>query len=920
MADTPKRRWLVITTWNVAGGLEKKKAELLAFLTRQKCDVALLQETHLRGNARLRVPGFRVFRDDRSTRGGGTAILVSDRLAAQRIPLPALANIEATAVRLECEDGPLRLVSVYAPPSRTMDTADLEAVFEGGAATIAAGDYNAKHPDWHSRLQSLRGRTLRRWTTENDIAVTGPSTPSHFPYRGSADVLDIALHQNINSVLTARAMHALDSDHLPVVLHLRRCPDSVPSRSIRDYRQADWAKFREKVTDGVKEWETPPVLDSPGAIDEACASVTAIVKGAFDDAVPLKEVRRWNYLALPPHIITDIRAKNRLRRVYQETRCREDKARMNAAKRRVRENIKAFRRETWERKLASLSEGDGSLWRMARALRGAASEEAPMRTQDGVIHSAEGKAEHMASYLEDVFQPAPAAEGIADPLGRPATIPREPKRERQRDEEAPSVSSEDLLRSVKKLKLRKAPGPDGITNEALRNMPISLASVLLLIFNACLSLGHFPSQWKRARVVCIPKPGKSTSKAENFRPISLLDGLGKLFERVILSHLGLITEERNVLPEHQFGFRSEHSTTHQVARLLNFITEGFNRGHSTVGAFFDVSKAFDRVWHEGLLWKLNSFGYPQWIVDIINSWLRERKFQVVWEGAASEQRRIRAGVPQGSVLSPLLFNIFSADMPECSNQNVLAALYADDAALLARSSKQHMAARYLQRAVDDLVEWYRTWRLAINEGKTQTIVFSKGPKEPGEILVGVTEALWKDSVEYLGISLDKRLNMRQHVSKVRTTCVARRRELAAIIDRHVSLKRRITLSNTIIRPSITYAAPAWYGVATDTARHTLDVLDRKNIRAALQIGVMTHNASLWELASSKPVAEVIADQSAAFFERAQASSHAEIRHIDGVEVLPWDIHRRPRAGTGRGDDQPPARGRGWRRRWRPAEH
>jgi hypothetical protein len=387
-------------------------------------------------------------------------------------------------------------------------------------------------------------------------------------------------------------------------------------------------------------------------------------------------------------------------------------------------------------------------------------------------------------------------------------------------------------------------------------------------------------------------------------------------ERVILRHLESITKERNVLPEHQFGFRSEHSTTHQVARLLNFVTEGFNRGHSTVGAFFDVSKAFDRVWHEGLLWKLQSFGYPHWIADIINSWLRERRFQVAWNAASSTKRRVRAGVPQGSLLSPLLFNIFSADMPVFSNPNVMAALYADDAALLARSSQQHMAARYLQRAVDDLVRWYRTWRLSINAGKTQTIVFSKGLKEPGEILVGETEALWQRTVEYLGISLDKRLNMKHHARKVRATCAVRRRAMRPLFNRHVPLKRRITLANTILRPSITYAAPAWYGVATQTARSTLQTADRYNIRAALQLGWKVANDVLWESAKTKPVEEVISSQTAAFFEKASNSSHAEIRRIDGMEVLPWDIHPRPRAGSGRGEDQPPERGLGLRRRRR----
>jgi hypothetical protein len=683
---------------------------------------------------------------------------------------------------------------------------------------------------------------------------------------------------------------------------------------VRDYRQADWNKFRERVTDGVKGWTTPPALDSPGAIDEACESVTAILQDAMDAAVPKKTVRRWNHLALPPDIIIDIRAKNRLRRLYQETRCREDKARMNAAKRRVRNNINAFRRETWERKLSTLTIEDGSLWRMARTLRDVVSEEAPLRTDGGLIHSARGKAEHMADYLQDVFQPAAAADNTIDPLATPAVIPRTPTVVREREEEPPRISSRDLLSAIKNLKRRKAPGPDGVPNEVIAEAPVSLATVLLVIFNACLSLGHFPSSWKRARVICIPKPGKQATKAENFRPISLLDCLGKLLERILLSHLESITRDLNILPEHQFGFRSEHSTTHQVARLLNFITEGFNRGHTTVGAFFDVSKAFDRVWHEGLLWKLTSFGYPRWITDIIGSWLRERRFQVAWDAETSTQRPIRAGVPQGSLLSPLLFNIFSADMPDfCNNTNILPALYADDAALLARSRRQFMAAKYLQRAVDDLAAWYRTWRLSLNEGKTQAIVFAKVPKEPGEVLVGATEAPWRETAEYLGITLDRRLNMTTHAQKVRAICTSKRIALRPILNRHVPLSLRIRLSNCILRPNILYAAPAWYGVATDTARDIVNKTDRRNIKAALQLGWNFHSNALWEIAKTDPVADIIPRQTTAFLEKAASSSHGEINEINNIVTLPWDKHRRPRSGTGNAEDQPPERGYGRRR-------
>ncbi|GFU12842.1 RNA-directed DNA polymerase from mobile element jockey [Trichonephila clavipes] len=140
--------------------------------------------------------------------------------------------------------------------------------------------------------------------------------------------------------------------------------------------------------------------------------------------------------------------------------------------------------------------------------------------------------------------------------------------------------------------------------------------------------GYFPPAWKHAIITLLPKPGKNAKFATNYRPISLLSTIGKIFEKIILKRLQERADSHNLIPDFQHGFRSETSTNHQLLRLTNRVINGFNNGDTTEGAFLDVEKAFDRVWHDGLIFKMIKLNFPSYIIHLINSYLNDRTFQV----------------------------------------------------------------------------------------------------------------------------------------------------------------------------------------------------------------------------------------------------------------------------------------------------
>ncbi|GBP77115.1 Probable RNA-directed DNA polymerase from transposon X-element [Eumeta japonica] len=219
----------------------------------------------------------------------------------------------------------------------------------------------------------------------------------------------------------------------------------------------------------------------------------------------------------------------------------------------------------------------------------------------------------------------------------------------------------------------------------------------------------------------------------SYRPISLLSGLAKLFERVLKTRLSNHLFGKGLIIDEQFGFRPAHSCPQQVLRLVEYVMEGFKTKQKTVAVFFDVAKAFDRVWHAGLVYKLYSLEVPDRLIFIIQNFLSNRYFTFRHERTHSTRRLIRAGVPQGSALSPLLYSAYTNDIPRPTS-GVQLALFADDTALFFRSRTRRSIFRHLPKAIDELGQWFRKWRIEVNPDKSAAIQF-KYSKNRSQLVV-----------------------------------------------------------------------------------------------------------------------------------------------------------------------------------------
>ena len=249
-----------------------------------------------------------------------------------------------------------------------------------------------------------------------------------------------------------------------------------------------------------------------------------------------------------------------------------------------------------------------------------------------------------------------------------------------------TVESSEVFKILNTLNTNKATGPDQIGNRILKESSRVLEEPLSKLFNICIRSGIFPSAWKRAHVIPLHNSGDLTL-CNIYRPISLLSSVSKVFERVIFKHIYQFLKLHNLLSEKQSGFIPRDSTVNQLTKICHEFFSEFDKGNEICAVFLDFSKAFDKVWHKVLLYKLDRYGVNGSFLKLMASYLGGREQRVIMQNAESTWGPITAGVPQGSVLGPLLFLLYINDL--CDDIESVIDLFADDCSLFQKIDKNY---------------------------------------------------------------------------------------------------------------------------------------------------------------------------------------------------------------------------------------
>lgn len=617
----------------------------------------------------------------------------------------------------------------------------------------------------------------------------------------------------------AQSSLELSSDHTPIIITLYvKSVKKEASPSLHNKR-TNWILFKHIVI------ETLPQnikLKTPTDVDKAIQILTSTIQEAAWSSTP-QDSTRVTHSTLDENVKEKIKNKRKLRKLWQQTKNRQIKTAFNKAAKELKALMIQIENEKVAKYLENLSPTKAtqySLWKATKNIHPQTNHCSAIKMTDGNWARDDREiANAFALHLSNVFKPFPKHpqistsddERIINSIIRPQlTLPA-----------IAIITKAEVTAIIKSLNGGKAPGFDLITGKILKELPDNGLRVITEIFNAIFRLQYFPLQWKLAQVIVILKPGKPAYETSSYRPISLLPILSKVLEILIQKILMPIVDATKVIPDHQFGFRKHHSTIEQCNRVYSYAREAMEKKQYCTAAFIDISQAFDKVWHQGLLYKLKSI-FPLNIWVLLYSYLEHRYFVVKFNNEFTGVIKIDSGVPQGSVLGPILYTLFTADLP--TTPQTYTATYADDTVIMAINSDRSLASNHLQLNLLHVEHWLKKWRIRANETKSVQITFTLKRDTCPPVALNSTTLPQVTDVKYLGLHLDQRLTWKNHLLMKRKQLGLKLRDINWLLEKSskLSLENKILLYKVMLKPVWTYGIQLW-GVA---AKSNIDIIQR----------------------------------------------------------------------------------------------
>ena len=797
---------LRIATWN-ANGLLSKIHELELFLWNEKIDVCLISESHLTKQSIIRFKGYKVYNTlhPSNVARGGSTILIKESIKHTEDIKIELDAIQVTTVNVQTRCKKIKISALYCPPSCKVQRSDFVYLFKQlKNRFIIGGDFNAKHTYWGSRLTTSRGKALYEAAREAKCSFQSTGKPTYWPkdIKKKPDLIDFFITKGLSDqYMTIDESSDLTSDHTPIVLTISETPsvNEAPCRLI-NYR-TDWKTFRDELASNIE--LRVPIKTSEQLEEEVENFISKVQQAAWKSTPEKQNKYNGNNISFPLEVRQLVAEKRAARRKWQKSRAPQDKTVLNRLSNKLKETLKEHKNQRLSVYLQGLTaekETDYSLWKAMKGLKRQKIIMPPLRKDNNEwARSDKEKAEVFAEHLEETFKPFPkqsADENIKH-------------KERNDRMEIRPVTLKELRQEIKSnVNAKKAPGYDLITGQILKELPDKALVKLLHLINAVFRLEYVPRQWKAAEVIMIPKAGKDFNDKKSYRPISLLPIVAKVFEKLLLKRIKPLIEERNLIPLHQFGFRTQHSTIDQVHRIIELIEDTLEEGKVCSGIFLDVAQAFDKVWHRGLNFKLQR-DLPQQFCQTLKSYLSDRIFRVKCGNEYSQIKEISAGVPQGSVLGPLLFLLYTSDLPQ--DEDTVIATFADDTGVFGVGDTVEDATQKTQKTLEKINNWTKKWRIQLNASKSVHVNFTNKKVKPVSVYINSTKIPFANEAKYLGMTLDAKLNWKAHIKMKKKHLDLKYRKMYWLLGRYyeLSIHNKILLYKQVLRPVWMYGIQLW---------------------------------------------------------------------------------------------------------------
>ena len=816
-----------LVQWNIRG-LKSNYEELKLLLNKSYTPIVALQDCKL-GEEQLSPRGYALLKGN--CPAGEAALLINQRVVHTELTLNSTLHAVAATVTL---NKTFTICSIYLTPGESITKLNLENLIDQlPRPFLLLGDFNAHSPVWGDSRRDGRGKLIESFLQDNDLILLNSKSPTfvHSAYN-STSAIDLTVASPTIALDFQWSVHddLCGSDHFPIFLTTHAEDNATHPRY--NFKKANWNLFGDLCSRSIDQ----KILESNCPVELFTEKITAAAREAIPPYRGGKNLPRvpWFNEECKQAILD----RKRAQRKFFKHPTLLNFINFKKAKAKSKFTIKQSKASSWRHYVSTINSHTSikSVWKKIRKTKGKDTTPKTHLKKNTILIS---DPKEQANYLAESFSKNSSSQNYSKSF-------QKIKDRKERTPPPPNFFSDNMENYNKPFLLNElkdalnksnetAAGPDGLYYQFLTHLPQDCLKILLQLFNTIWLSGKIPSSWKEATVVPIPKPNKDLSDPTNYRPIALTSCLCKTMERMVNDRLVWVLESKKLLSKFQCGFRKDHSTLDHLVRFEHFIREAFARKKQVLAVFFDLEKAYDTTWKHGILSDLFDLEFRGRLPIFIQNFLSHRHFQVKSGSTFSNSYLQENGVPQGSILSPMLFNLKINNIMKSVSNNANASLFVDDFAVYIEGKHLKHLERSMQLCINKIQKWVAENGFKFSISKTTCVHFHKQRIYTEHSLHLDGQAITvKDEVKFLGLVFDKKLNFKAHIKYLKEKCRKALNILRVVghTDWGADKSTLLKLYRTLVRSKLDYGC-AVYGSTKNYILKLLDPIHHQGLRIAL---------------------------------------------------------------------------------------
>ncbi len=853
-----------IIHWN-CNFLKNKLPDILNYIEIESPDVICLNEIKCESSEEVNhllrsLKEYSNISRVRTKSGGGVLILYKNKLQTMEIDTKKIDD-EIVGINIKNKSSELNIFAIYNPPmssqnKKKLNTELIKNLIDRYKNSLIIGDLNAIM----NNNPNTNGKLLLDLIDNSDICIANSEDKFTFTNGEYKSKIDYVLCniETMNIVEESETIddHILCSNHLAIRTKIAfevKIESSSKMVGKFNYSRTLWPTF--KIATIIKEYSDEEMKNL--RTEDLQEIFLEKMTEATNKTVPRIMIGTDNndkITQLPKKLLELKKIKNRCQR--NRHRSEEAKKEFYAARDLFAAELEKYHSEKWQKFIEKVNPVSSKpFWQRIKSTKtGKKTSNIPsLRNSNGIlIDNIEGKIELFTEKLRKTFSESQEETSRFNQKHKEEIdkFVQEKRYAAGNGKSFKKFTMNEINYAIEKLNTKTSVDNTGISNMMIKNTSQSLRTIMLAIFNKCMEMKKIPSCYKEAVVTMLHKKD-DPSEIKNYRPISVTPAIMRLFERLISIRLWSFLRTKKIIIKNQSGFRAGRQTKDNLFCLTEKAIEGFNDSKKACTIFYDIAGAFDKVWHNGVVYKMFKIGVPAYIIEFIHEFLSDRTFMVKMENIIGSKTDIHCGVPQGGVLSPTLFSIYINDIPLANkiDSNSSSYLFADDLAdvFMFKTIGPRIEDK-INKRLTELHEWLSIWRLTLAATKCNYMILSKnkktGAKDELKLKIG-GEFIPKDednNIRFLGIRFDFLLSFKHQINYLKDT-IRKRMNILKIISHkswHLNQKTLVNIYKTMIRSVLDYSL-FLFPVFSYSNRETLQRLQNNCLRIIVKKNKMEMN-------------------------------------------------------------------------------